>query len=100
VGFQAEDTKGRLLQQGMKTIRIHKEHIPVKAQIKTVESLSAHADSDELIDWVSRIEKKPKQVFINHGSLSSARALSYRLRHELDLKTVIPKSTQEFVLFD
>ena len=99
VGYQAEETKGRLLQNGMKNIRIHKENIPVKAKIKTVESLSAHADSDELVEWVSRIEKKPKQVYLNHGDLCAMKALAYRLNHELGLKVVIPDVNQEFELF-
>lgn len=99
VGYQAEETKGRLLQQGLKTIRLHKELVNVRAQIKTVESLSAHADSDEIIDWVTRIEKKPKRIFLNHGDLVSSRALAYRLKHELGIKSVIPKPGERFKLF-
>ncbi len=99
VGYQAEETKGRLLQQGLKTIRIHKELIPVKAEIKTVEALSAHADSDELVDWVSKIEKKPSRIFLNHGELTSSRALAYRLKYELDLDSEVPASGETFQLF-
>lgn len=99
VGYQVEETKGRLLQKGMKTIRIHKEQIPVRASIKTVESLSAHADSDELVSWVERIDKKPKTVFINHGESGSSRALAYRLKYELGLKCEIPRPQETFTLF-
>ncbi len=98
VGYQAEETKGRLLQQGLKTLRIHKENIVVKASIESVESLSAHADSDELVAWVSRIEKKPKRVFLNHGEKNSQNALAYRLKHELGLEVIIPLPRQEFGL--
>ena len=98
VGYQAENTKGRLLQQGLRLIRIHKENISVKAQIKTIDSLSAHADSDELISWVSRMNTPPKRVFLNHGESSSINALAYRLKHELNLKTFIPNPNDEFDL--
>lgn len=98
VGYQAEETKGRLLQQGLKNIRIHKENVPVKAQIATIESLSAHADSDDLVAWVSRFNKPPKRVFLNHGEKAATRALAYRLEHELGLKVYIPQKAESFPL--
>ncbi len=96
VGYQAEETKGRLLQQGLKTIRIHKENITIRARIENIQSLSAHADSDELVAWVAAMKKKPKRVFLNHGEKSSQNALAYRLKHELGLEVIIPEPGQEF----
>ena len=98
VGYQAENTKGRLLQQGLRTIRIHKENIAVKAQIRTIDSLSAHADSDDLINWISRFNKPPKRIFLNHGELPSLNALCYRIRYELGLNAQIAQPDQEYDL--
>jgi metallo-beta-lactamase family protein len=99
VGYQAEETKGRLLQQGLKTIRIHRDLVHVKAKIQTVESLSAHADSDEIMEWLSRIDKKPQMIYLNHGDLVSSRALAYRIKYELGLATTIPEPGESFKIF-
>lgn len=98
VGYQAEGTKGRLLQNGLGNIRLHGDNIPVNAQVATIESLSAHADSDDLVDWVSRMERLPKRVFINHGEKQSANALAYRLKYELGLEVFVPRPMEEFDL--
>lgn len=98
VGYQAEETKGRLLQEGLRTIRIHKENILVRAKIESMQSLSAHADSDQLLSWVQKMEKKPKRVFLNHGEKSGLRALAYRLQNELSLEVIIPEPQQSFTI--
>ncbi|MCB0377566.1 MAG: MBL fold metallo-hydrolase [Bdellovibrionales bacterium] len=98
VGYQAEDTKGRLLQSGLRTIRIHKEQIHVKAKVESIDSLSAHADSDDLVEWVSRINKPPKRVILNHGEPKALNALCYRLRYELDLDVIIAKQNESYNL--
>jgi len=95
-GYQAEETKGRLLQNGLLNIRIHKENVPVRARIETIESLSAHADSDELVDWVRKMKRPPKRIFLNHGERTAQTALAYRLMHELDLKAKIPAPGESF----
>lgn len=101
VGFQAEGTKGRLLQNGLTRIRIHHQEVDVEAEIFTIESLSAHADSDEILAWVKGSLRPPKRIFINHGEPASAKALAYRIRTELGIDRVyIPEQDQEFLLED
>ena len=58
VGFQAEGSMGRRLVEGGKKVRIMGEEISVKAHIYNLEGLSAHADRDEIIDWLSCFVKK------------------------------------------
>ena len=92
VGYQAEGTKGRLLQNGLREIRIHHESIQVRARIESSGALSAHADSDGLVNWVAGFKKPPSLVIINHGENEPARALKYRLQNELNIKNIlIPK---------
>ncbi len=99
VGYQAQGTKGLLLKNGLRRIRIHHSDIDVEAEIFTSESLSAHADSDDLISWVKSIDNPPKKVFLNHGELNSLHALQYRLIHELKINDVnIPKLSEEYKL--
>lgn len=96
VGYQVDETKGKLLKEGLPKIRIHKQLIDVEAEITSINSLSAHADSNELVDWVKNFQKKPKQIFLNHGEVSASRALKYRLETELGLNVIIPKMNDSF----
>ena len=89
VGYQAEGTKGRLLVGGLPVIRLHHQDVVVEAEIVSIDSLSAHADSSELVDWVSKIECPPQKVFLNHGETQALRALKYRLKYELGLNVSI-----------
>ncbi|MCB0343049.1 MAG: MBL fold metallo-hydrolase [Pseudobdellovibrionaceae bacterium] len=98
VGYQAEDTKGRLLQSGLPTLRIHHEPVEVRAKIVTIESLSAHADTNDLMDWLRQFSHPPKKVFLNHGEPQSIKALCYRIRHELGWDVVVPSYGDKFEL--
>ena len=92
VGFQAHGTKGRLLKEGLNRIRIHHRMVDVEAQIYSIDGLSAHADANELLDWMRRIHVPPKNTIINHGELESSEALKYSIQTDLGWKSVcIPK---------
>ncbi len=67
VGFQADGTRGRAMQDGAKYIRIHGEDVPVKAEIVTLSQLSAHAGRSELLRWLSGFTAPPRQTFLVHG---------------------------------
>ena len=97
VGFQAAGTRGRLLEEGAREVKIHGEWIPVHAQIVKIESFSVHADSDELIAWLRQISK-PKNAFVVHGEADSQLAMRNRLINELGWRAIIPKSAQVFVV--
>ncbi|OQW49182.1 MAG: hypothetical protein A4S09_03705 [Proteobacteria bacterium SG_bin7] len=98
VAYQPPGTKGYLLKNGLNKIRIHHQQIDVEAEISSIESLSAHADSNEIIDWLRAFRKKPKRVFINHGEPNSRRALAYRIKNELSLNPVIPAENEAIKL--
>jgi metallo-beta-lactamase family protein len=95
VGYQAIGSRGRWLEDGAKTIKIHGEDIPVNASLAKVESFSVHADSDELMNWLSKIEK-PKKSYVVHGEPESQIALKERLTSDLGWDVTIPKSHQTF----
>lgn len=95
VGFQAAGTRGRQLEEGHKEVRIHGEWIPVKAHIVRVEIFSVHADSNELVQWLSHI-RKPQQAFVVHGETDAQLALKMRLEDELHWHATVPKSAQVF----
>jgi metallo-beta-lactamase family protein len=90
MGYQAEGTRGRQLLEGAEEIKIHGKYVPVKAEIYNCQSLSAHADQTELLEWVSEIKTKPKKVFIIHGEQSSADAFRVKLKDVYDWDAAIP----------
>jgi metallo-beta-lactamase family protein len=98
VGYQAEGTRGRQLQEGAHEIKIRGRYYPVKAKVRHVESLSAHADQKGLLDWLSRIEGTPEEVFLVHGEPTALDTMRVKLKDEMDWKTVIPGLNQEFVI--
>ena len=78
-GHQVEGTRGALLVNGLKKIRIYGDEIDVFANIVHMEELSAHADRDELISWLKKMPKKPKKVFVVHGETEAAVSLQQGL---------------------
>ncbi|PHO07252.1 MBL fold hydrolase [Thermoanaerobacterium thermosaccharolyticum] len=90
VGYQAKGTLGRRILEGEKTVNIFGEEITVNAEIQNIESFSGHADQKGLMDWISSFKKKPKKVFIVHGEDSAQKVLSEKIKHELNIETVIP----------
>ncbi len=98
VGFQAEGTKGRLLQGGIGEIRIHHKTVDVEAEICTIESLSAHADQEDTIHWLKHLKRAPEMVYVNHGETGSAMALAARIREELKFNVCVPEKDQVFKL--
>ncbi len=82
-GYQADGTRGRLLKNGARTLRMHGQDIPVLARVEEVPGLSGHADSDELIRWLRGMPAPPQQSFVVHGESASASAFVKRLETEL-----------------
>ena len=98
VGYQPEGTKGRLLKNGLSTIRIHHQTIHVEAEVLAIDSLSAHADSDDLVGWLKQIKIMPRTIFLNHGESSALEALNYRIKNELKWSSIIVDEGQTVVL--
>jgi metallo-beta-lactamase family protein len=67
VGYQAEATLGRQLQDGAKLVKIFGEMVPVRAEVVDLPQLSAHAGRSELLRWLSGIKAAPKRTFLVHG---------------------------------
>jgi metallo-beta-lactamase family protein len=89
-GFQVAGTRGRALADGARQVKIHGRYVPVRAEIANLRGFSAHADGDQLVDWVKGAGS-PSSVFVVHGEESSATALAHRLDEDLGLVAVAPE---------
>ena len=68
VGYQSEGTLGRKIVDGAKFVRLFGEEILVRADIRTIDGISGHADRNMLLDWLKPIQHSLKKVFVNHGN--------------------------------
>jgi len=75
VGFQAEGTLGRVILEGAERVRIWGEDIVVRAQIRHIETYSAHADQDGLLAWMEARRPIDGSLFLGHGESTSIEAL-------------------------
>ncbi len=90
VGYQAEETRGRALKEGADHIRFHGTPVPVHIRVETIAGLSAHADQRELMDWVSRMDSLPEQIYLVHGDPPSRSAFQKALSEETGNEPVLP----------
>lgn len=93
-GFQTEETRGAKLVAGQKHISIFDHTIPVKAKIFALKSTSAHADSDEIIEWLKHFCTQPKKIFLNHSEHESAEGLKKKIKSALNWDCIIPQYGQ------
>ncbi|MGB5666697.1 MAG: MBL fold metallo-hydrolase [Maribacter sp.] len=91
VGYQAEGTRGRLLLEGAHELKFFGKYYPVKAEIFHLESLSAHADQTELLNWLKKIKNIPEKVFLIHGEPTALDAFRSKIRDEFKWHVHIPK---------
>jgi metallo-beta-lactamase family protein len=75
VGYQVEGTRGRLLQDGARSVRIFGEEVPVRATVLGTDALSAHADQAELLRWLDGFRTPPAMTYCVHGEPQAAAAL-------------------------
>jgi metallo-beta-lactamase family protein len=98
VGFQAEGTRGRALLEGAKTLRMHGRDVPVAARIEILDSMSAHADREEIMRWLSGFEAPPATTYLVHGEPSALQALQARIDADLKWKTHIARHEERVEL--
>lgn len=97
-GFQVSGTLGRRLIDGAESVMIHGVEVPVRAKIDKLNSLSAHADSGEILQWLSYFKSAPRQTFIVHGEPAAQAALQQSIREQLAWSTTIPRQGERFEL--
>jgi len=97
-GFQAAETRGDRLVRGETEIKIHGEMYPVRAEIQYMRSVSAHADYNEMLEWLEGFNAAPRQVFIVHGEEHAAASLKKKITDKFGWDAHIPEhlETVEF----
>lgn len=89
-GFQAGGTRGASMVSGAESIKIHGEYVPLRAQVKNLEMLSAHADADEILRWLRGFKAAPKMTYLVHGEPTASDVLRHRIEEELGWPCRVP----------
>ncbi|MBE7412287.1 MAG: MBL fold metallo-hydrolase [Leptospiraceae bacterium] len=97
-GYQAPGTRGEAMVKGNKLIKIHGEQIPVNAKVFQLDTLSAHADSEEIITWLKTFQNPPKTTYITHGEPSASETMRKKIREELGWDSTVPDYLEEVEL--
>lgn len=97
-GFQAAGTRGAALAAGAGTIKIHGEHVPVRAEVVQLDALSAHADREGLLAWLGSLPRPPRQVFVNHGEPLASDALRLAIEERLGWPALVPEQGERHAL--
>lgn len=89
-GYQAEGTRGRLLADGASTLRIFGDDVPIGAEVIELSTMSAHADADEILEWMRSAPTAPRMTFVTHGEPSASDRLRFRIQDELGWNARVP----------
>ncbi|MFT4947104.1 MAG: KH/beta-lactamase-domain protein [Natronomonas sp.] len=102
VGYQAQGTLGRRIQNGWDEIPIDngrgrgRETLTLKMDTEVVDGFSGHADRQGLENFVRTMNPRPEKVLCVHGDESSTQEFSSALYHEFNMRTFAPKNLETF----
>jgi metallo-beta-lactamase family protein len=89
-GFQAAGTRGAALANGADEIKVHGEYVPVRAEVVKMDSMSAHADYAEILDWLRGFRRAPRHTFVTHGEPAAADEMRRRIAETFGWKVSVP----------
>jgi metallo-beta-lactamase family protein len=98
VGYQADGTRGRQLQDGAKYVNIFGQQVPVRAQVIAIGQLSAHAGRSELLRWLSGMKAAPRQTFLVHGEPNALSSFHDAVANQFHWNVTVPAYLQSFDL--
>ncbi len=90
VGYQAAGTRGRRLLNGEPEVKMLGEVVPVRARIEEISSLSAHAGTSDLLEWLGRLPAPPRKTYLVHGEPAAQEKLRDTIRQQLGWPVEMP----------
>ena len=89
-GFQAGGTRGDSIVRGAKEVKIHGEFWPIRAEVVQMDTMSAHADSLEILAWLGQ-SPCPRKILVTHGEPDASRALSEQIQKQFGCEVRAPE---------
>ncbi len=98
VGYQAAGTRGRKMVEGAAEVKIHGQLVAVNARVERIDSMSAHADSQEMLRWLGGFKVPPRMTYLVHGEPEPMDALKVRLASQLKWNVHAPAHLEQVEL--
>ena len=98
VGYQADGTRGRQLVDGAQEVKIKGQQVPVRARIERIDSMSAHADSQEVLRWLGLFTSAPTRTYLVHGEPGPMDALKSAIQSRLNWSVYTPSHLEKVEL--
>jgi metallo-beta-lactamase family protein len=99
-GFQAPGTRGDAIVNGADAVKIHGHMVPIRAKVRQLHCLSAHADHVQMTDWLGRMSKPPTRVFVTHGETHARAAMAAHIEESLGWPVLRPAEGDRYRLPD
>ena len=90
-GFQAAGTRGADIAAGAESVKIYGEWVPIRAEVEQLDVLSAHADREDLLDWLGGARRRPRTVFLVHGEPVASDALRRAAKERFGAEPRVPE---------
>jgi len=97
-GYQAQGTRGSRLLNHETKLKIYGQEVPIRANVVSLNTTSAHADYQEILHWLNEIHPHPSKIFITHGEPDSALALKEKIAKRFNTTIIIPRHLQTYIL--
>ena len=97
-GFQAGGTRGAALRDGATELKIHGDYIPIRAEVASLDMVSAHADRDELLRWLGGFESAPTTTFVTHGEPAASDEFRHCIAEKLGWPARVPEHGEQVTL--
>ena len=98
IGYQAAGTPGRLIEEGVKSVKIGGEYVNVKSHVVNISGYSGHKDSNGLISFIEDMQENVKKIFVVMGEPKSAMFLVQTVRDNLGLNAYAPEEGESVIL--
>lgn len=98
VGYQADNTLGRRIQDGARMVRLHGRDTEIRCEVESISGYSAHADRNELKAWIRKLGEPPRRAFVVHGEPDALTAMAKMLKEEGVRHVDIPRHGETFDL--
>lgn len=98
VGYQAAGTRGRRLLDGEPSVRLKGMDVPVHARIERLDSMSAHADVNEIMRWLGHFTRPPQATYLVHGEGDALQSLKARIATEKQWQVAVAGHQQQVEL--
>ena len=95
-GYQAVGTRGRTIQEGKTSVKIHGQEVHIQAHVESIDSASGHGDYNEILAWLMGFNKAPDKVFIVHGDDEASESLAAKIREKFGWDVTVPKLFESF----